>query len=85
MSMQDGRMPRGWHVIKSVLLTEIATAANFHHCERAADALFHARLMGESCARENQRMEGTGGCSEYSPPQHDPTRDPEAPSDEGER
>lgn len=53
MSLHDDYMPRGWHTIKSVLITEIATAANFHLCDRAATALFHARLIGESIARES--------------------------------
>lgn len=64
MSEHDSRMPEGWHTIKSVLLTEINTAATFHHCVRAADALFHARLVGESCARENQRFAAANGCGE---------------------
>lgn len=67
MSEHDSRMPRGWHTIKSVLLTELATAANFHHCVRAADALFHARLLGESCAREGRLFDAGSGQSEGGP------------------
>ena len=48
----DNHMPSGWHTIKSVLLKEIRMAGNFHLCISAADALFHARLLGESIARE---------------------------------
>lgn len=51
-SVHDNKMPQGWHTIKSVLLKEIKTAANFHLCMEAADALFHARLIGEGIARE---------------------------------
>ena len=59
----DDRMPTGWHLIKSVLLDEMATAANFHLCNRAADALFHARLIGENIVREQpeQRRKSTAG------------------------
>ena len=53
----DSRMPEGWHTIKSVLLTEMKCAANFHHCVECADALFHARLIGGQVARENARFE----------------------------
>ena len=52
MSEHDNFMPDGWHAIKSVLLTEISTAANFHLCREAASALFHARLIGEEIAKE---------------------------------
>ena len=52
-SLHDDAMPKGWHTIKSVLLTEMHTAANFHLCCLAADALFHARLVGEGCAKKN--------------------------------
>lgn len=52
MSLHDDEMPKGWHTIKSVLLKEIHTAANFHLCCLAADALFHARLVGEGCAKK---------------------------------
>jgi hypothetical protein len=52
MSEHDKQMPQGWHTIKSVLLKEMATAANFHLCIECADALFHARLIGESIANE---------------------------------
>ena len=52
----DSFMPQGWHTIKSVLLTEMKCAANFHHCCEAADALFHARLLGGQVARENARF-----------------------------
>ena len=52
MSSHDSHMPTGWHTIKSVLLVEMATAANFHQCCKVADALFHARLLGESCAKK---------------------------------
>jgi len=51
-NVHDDAMPQGWHTIKSVLLKEIRTAANFHLCAQGADALFHARLIGESIARE---------------------------------
>ena len=52
MSTHDEDMPEGWHTIKLVLLTEISTASNFHMCDRAACALFHARLVGERIARK---------------------------------
>lgn len=51
--MHDNEMPDGWHTIKSVLLKEIRSAATFHLCSEAASALFHARLIGESIARES--------------------------------
>lgn len=52
-TVHDSQMPDGWHTIKSVLLNELRTAANFHLCCRAAGALFHARLIGEGIARES--------------------------------
>ena len=52
MDIHDKQMPHGWHTIKSVLLTELRTAGNFHLCKQAADALFHARLIGEGIAKE---------------------------------
>lgn len=52
MRAHDSQMPKGWHAIKSVLLTEIRTAANFHLCIAAADALFQARLIGEGIKDE---------------------------------
>lgn len=50
--MHDDHMPQGWHLIKSVLLKELKTASSFHLCHEAAQALFHARLIGESISRE---------------------------------
>ena len=61
--IHDKKMPEGWHTIKSVLLTEICTAANFHLCNRAADALFHARLIGEGIAREMHGLDSDGCCA----------------------
>lgn len=63
--MHDRLLPREWHTVKSVLLTEMATAGTFHLCSKVADALFHARLLAESCAREGERL----GCgiSEQGP------------------
>ena len=52
MKIHDNHMPKGWHQIKCALLDEIATAANFDLCKRGADALFHARLIGQSIANE---------------------------------
>ncbi len=69
--IHDKQMPRGWHTIKSVLLKEIRTAANFHLCCEAASALFHARLIGESIAKEvgTGREDGTVvGCVQEEPP-----------------
>ena len=50
--MNDEYMPKGWHTIKCVLLKELRTAGSFHLCCECADALFHARLIGESIAKE---------------------------------
>ena len=61
MRTHDNEMPEGWHTVKSVLLNEICTAATFHLCTQAADALFHARLIGESCARTTRRMYEAAG------------------------
>ena len=58
--IHDNKMPGGWHMIKSVLLKEMQTAANFHLCEQAAGALFHARLIGESIAREMHGLDYNG-------------------------
>lgn len=58
----DSHMPQGWHTIKSVLLREFRTARNFHLCVEAADALFHARLIGEQIAREAKRFAGDDAC-----------------------
>lgn len=69
--IHDQQMPKGWHTIKSVLLTEMRTAANFHLCMCAADALFHARLVGQSIARQyGTRTEGgtVMGCSAGAQP-----------------
>lgn len=57
MSLHDKEMPKGWHTIKSVLLKEIHTAANFHLCCLAVDALFHARLIGEGISKESEKWE----------------------------
>ena len=51
----DREMPEGWHIIKSVLIDEIRTASNFDLCHRAADALFHARFIGERVAKESRQ------------------------------
>jgi len=48
--IHDNFMPKEWHIIKSVLLTEMQTAANFHLCVECANALFHARLIGQKIA-----------------------------------
>ncbi len=56
--IHDSSMPVGWHQIKSVLLIEICTASNFHLCERAASALFHARLIGEGITGEIREESG---------------------------
>ena len=55
-NIHDNDMPSGWHTIKSVLLDEMCTAATFHHISKAADALFHARLIGERIAKEPRRL-----------------------------
>ena len=52
----EQHMPAEWYSIKMVCLTEMARAENFHLCALAADALFHARLLGEGVARECPRM-----------------------------
>ena len=54
MKFSDKDMPHGWHSIKSVLIGEIAASSNFHQCVAAANALFHARLIGESIAAESK-------------------------------
>lgn len=36
MSRHDKDMQEGWHTIKSVLLTEMKTSANFNHCVACA-------------------------------------------------
>ena len=54
--MNDEQMPKGWHTIKSVLLTELKTASNLHLCCEAAEALFHARLIGESISKEKDKI-----------------------------
>lgn len=65
MSFHDDYMPKGWHTIKSVLLKEMRTAANFHLCCQCASALFHARLIGEKIAKEpgTQREDGHGAAA----------------------
>ena len=60
MSVHDKQMPKGWHQIKCVLLKELRTAANFHLCCEVAGALFHARLIGESIAKEMGAALGGG-------------------------
>jgi len=52
MTIHDDFMPKGWHTIKSVLLNEMITASNYHLCCNCADALFHARLIGEAISKE---------------------------------
>ena len=54
MSMHDNQMPKGWHLIKTVLLEEMKTAKSFHLCILCADALFHARLLGRQVARNTE-------------------------------
>lgn len=84
--LADHEMPEGWHTIKSALLIELRTAATFALCEAAADALLHARLIGESIAREARleyRLEHLGGASDrraerpgrqWAPARHGETR-----------
>ena len=48
--LHDSKMPEGWHTVKSVLLTELATSSNWYLCVKTADALFHARLLAENVA-----------------------------------
>lgn len=69
----DSRMPKGWHTIKTVLLKEMASAETFYLCELAADALFHARLLGEGCARDIAHF--STGQSERKQPTAPDTRD----------
>ena len=54
--MNDTDMPEGWRTIKSVLLEEMCDASNFHHIRKAADALFHARLLGEGIEKELRQL-----------------------------
>lgn len=54
--VHDRDMPKGYHLIKNVLLDEIATAQNFYLCCKAADALFHARLLAKGVAEETARF-----------------------------
>lgn len=51
MSNHDAQMPKEWHFVKSVLLAEMQTADTFQHCIDVANALFHARLVGQRCYR----------------------------------
>jgi hypothetical protein len=50
-------MPKSWHMLKCVLLKEIATAETYNEVELAIDALFHARLLAENCKREIETIE----------------------------
>jgi len=64
MSVHDSFMPKGWHLIKSVLIKEMVTASSFHVCNQIADALFHARLVGEGVVKvgcENLGQENRKG------------------------
>lgn len=65
--IHDARMPRGWHTVKLVLLGEIHTSDTWDKIVRAADALFHARLIGEGMA--NDSAPGALGGVDASPRQ----------------
>jgi hypothetical protein len=62
MPVMDAQMPREWHTIKSVLLTEMRTADTFQHCIDVADALFHARLLGQTIYRTCNESEDRAPC-----------------------
>ena len=51
--IHDDYMPRGWHTVKLVLLAEMNTANTFYKCQKVADAIFHARLVGENIAKDH--------------------------------
>lgn len=58
--LHDNEMPRDWHQIKCALLDELVTAASYDLCRRCADALFHARLLGEGVARADAEDRSLG-------------------------
>ena len=59
--VHDSEMPEGWHKVKNVLLTEMRSAAIFRQITEAADALSHARLVGERIARDVRQACGEKG------------------------